>query len=305
MAMHSYLISGLHVTSELELPGAIPEAPQAKATDVSIRRASVPMALQGATASGPTWEMAGDIFLLRVPRLSRFLITAGRDIAVATEPGVTDRDAAGFVLGTAFGILLHQRGALVLHGAAVAKDGRAIAICGASGAGKSTLAAALCREGYSFVTDDICVIGLNEQRRPVVLPDGRQLKLWKESIDRLDLAERRGEAVRGSFEKYYIDPAAARAQPSLLSAIYVLREAQPPLQEGIESLALPDAMHTLDQEAYRPGIRARIGHKPEMLAQAAAMFGHAKAFLLIRPRGFDHLPETVTALRAHWDSFGA
>lgn len=303
--MHSYLLSGLHVTSELELPGAIPEAAQAKATDVSIRRGSVPMALGGATASGPTWEMAGDIFLLQVPRLCRFLITAGRDIAVATEPGVTDRDAAGFVLGTAFGILLHQRGALVLHGAAVAKDGRAIAICGASGAGKSTLAAALFREGYSFVTDDICVIGLNEHRRPVVLPDGRQLKLWKESIDRLDLAERQGEAVRGSLEKYFIDPSDARAQPSLLSAIYVLREARPPRKEGIESLALPDAMHTLDHEAYRPGIRAMIGHKPEMLAQAAAMFGRARAFLLIRPRGFEHLRETVTALRTHWDSLDA
>ena len=75
----------------------------------------------GATASGPTWEMAGEIFLLRVPRLARFRITAGRDIDVETEPGVSDHEVAGFVLGTAFGILLHQRGALVLHGAAVAK----------------------------------------------------------------------------------------------------------------------------------------------------------------------------------------
>ncbi|MGH7881159.1 MAG: hypothetical protein ACREQD_16915, partial [Candidatus Binataceae bacterium] len=69
----------------------------------------------------------------------------GRDVAVETEPGSTDRDAAGFVLGAAFGILLYQRGALAVHGAAVTKDGRAVAICGASGAGKSTLAAALCR----------------------------------------------------------------------------------------------------------------------------------------------------------------
>ena len=179
--------------------------------------------------------MAGEIFLLRVPRLARFLITAGRDIVVEIEPGVTDHDAAGFVLGSAFGILLHQRGALVLHGAAVAKDGRAIAICGASGAGKSTLAAALCRDGCAFVTDDICVVGLDANRRPVVLPDGRQLKLWKQSIDRLDLAQLRGEAVRESFEKYFIDPSDARGQPSPLAAIYVLREARPPFKAGIET----------------------------------------------------------------------
>ena len=76
----------------------------------------------------------------------------------------------------------------------------------------------------------------------MVLPDGRQLKLWKESIDRLDLAELRGEAVRESFEKYYIDSSAARAEPSPLSAIYVLHEARAPFKAGIEPLALPEAL---------------------------------------------------------------
>jgi hypothetical protein len=300
--MPSYLISGLHVSSELELPGAIPEPSQVTATDISIRCGPVPTALDGATASGPTWEMTGETFLLRVPRLARFQITAGRDVAVETEPGVTDRDAAGFVLGAAFCILLYQRGALVIHGAAVAKDGRAVAICGASGAGKSTLAAALCRGGCAFVADDICVVDLDPSRHPIVLPDGRQLKLWKESINWLDLAQLRGEAVRESFEKYYIDPFDARAQPSPLSAIYVLREAQPRFKGGIERLALPDAMRMLDYEAYRPGLRAKIGQKPEMFAHAAAMLGHANMFLLIAPRGFEHLQETITELRAHWDS---
>jgi len=242
--------------------------------------------------------------LLRVPRLARLLITAGREIAVELEPGAEERDATGFILGTAFGVLLHQRGDLVLHGAAVAKDGRAIAICGASGAGKSTLAAALCRDGCSFATDDICVIGLDEQQRPMVLPDGRQLKLWKQSIDQLDLAARRGDPVRQTFEKYFVKPFDTPAVPPRLSAIYVLREARPPRSQGIVSLALPDAMRTLEYEAYRPGLRAKMGQKPEMLALAAATFGHARVFLLIRPRGFEHIAGTVASLRAHWDALG-
>jgi hypothetical protein len=300
--MHSYRISGLRVSSELELPGAIPEASQAQAADVTISRGPVPMALDGATASGPTWEIADKIFLLRIPRLARFLITGGHSIAVEIGPGVTDRDVASFVLGSAFGILMHMRGALVLHGAAVAKGGRAIAICGASGAGKSTLAAALYRDGCAFVTDDICVVGLDESRRPIVLPDGRQFKLWKQSIDRLDLAKLRGEAVRTSFEKYFIDPSDARGQPSPLAAIYVLRDTHSSLQSGFERLALPDAVRALDYEAYRPGLRAKIGQKSEMLAHAAAIFGHVKMFLLIRPRGLEHLEETVAAVQAHWDA---
>jgi hypothetical protein len=145
--MPDYFVSGLRVTSELELPGAIAAAARTEDPVVSIRRGPVPAFLDNATATGPTWEMNEATFLLRVPRLSRLLIRAGREIVVEIEPGAEECDAISFILGTAFGILLHQRGALVLHGAAVAKDGRAIAICGASGAGKSTLAAALCRDG--------------------------------------------------------------------------------------------------------------------------------------------------------------
>jgi hypothetical protein len=302
--MPEYRISGLAVSSEMELPGAIATPACRGHAEVTVRFAQVPEVLQAATASGPTWDMAGDTVLLRVPRLARFLVVGGHDISVELEPGATARDASGFVLGTSFGILLHQRGALVLHGAAVAKDGCAIAICGHSGVGKSTLAAALCRDGFEFVTDDICVVAPDAERRPVVLPDGRQLKLWRESIEKLDLAARQGEAVRERFEKYFIEPHASAAAAPRLSAIYVLRELRPPLKDGIEGLALPDAMRMLDFQAYRPGLRVKLGSKPQMLVQAAAMLCHAKIFLLIRPRGFGHMEKTVAIVREHWETLG-
>lgn len=302
--MPDYLICGLSVRSELELPGAVPDKTGAVSPEVSIRCSSTPSSLSGATASGLDWELAGETFLMRVQGLARFAIKGGREIMVDIEPGAPERNATSFIPGTAFGILLHQRGALVLHGAAVAKNGRAIAICGASGAGKSTLAAALCREGYSFVADDICVVDLDERRHPVVLPDGRRLKLWKESIDRLDFAARRGEAVSETFEKYYIDPFDSVVAPVKLSAIYALRDADPATSSYIESLPLPDAMHILETEAYRPEVRKIMGPKPELFAKSAAVLGYSRAFLLHRPRGFDHLTETVGSLHAHWDSLG-
>ena len=193
---------------------------------------------------------------------------------------------------------------VVSYDSAVAKDGRSIAICGYSGAGKSTLAAALCGDGCSFVADDICVVGLDGRQRPMILPDGRHLKLWKESIDHLGLAERRGRAVRESFAKYYVDPPDPHAQPSPLSAVYVLREARPSLKEGVERLSLPDAMRTLDHEAYRPRFRAKLQPRPQTMAHVAAVLSRAKVFRLVRPRGFEHLQDTVAAVQAHWDSLG-
>jgi hypothetical protein len=302
--VHSYRISGLAVASQLELLGAIDAPANDDGPDITVRLQSAPSSLEGGVAGGPNWEIAGDQVLLSVPRVGRFLIEGGRHIGVELAPGATAREASLFVLGVSFGILLHQRGALVLHGAAVAKDGRALAVCGASGDGKSTLAAALCRAGFEFVADDICAVGLDAEGRPVVWPDGRQLKLWREAIERLDVAQRQGAAVRDGIEKYFIGPPAAAAAPPRLTAIYVLAEARPPLDEGIEPLNLPDGMRALDLQAYRPNIRARIGSKPHNLVQSAAVLSHAPAFRFTRPRGFEHMDRMVATLAAHWEALG-
>jgi hypothetical protein len=59
-------------------------------------------------------------------------------------------------------------------------------------------------------------------------------------------------------------------------------------------------MRMLDIQAYRPRLRERLTAPSAKLAQGAAIMSHARVFSLTRPRGFDHLPETVAALSAHW-----
>lgn len=299
-AGHVYRISGLKVVSDLALPGALAAADDATAPDVTVRLAEAPEALTDPEETGPTWEMNAAGFLLRTPA-ARFLVQEGRSIAVAPLPGREAAAAGPFVLGAAFGILLHQRGVQALHGAAVARDGAAFAICGASGLGKSTLAAALCEAGFEFVADDLCLIGRDAEGRPTAVPDGRRLKLWRESIAQLGLEGREGEAVVAEIAKYFVDPPAAAAAPPRLTAIYVLRDAHPAQAEGVEPLSLPDAMRMLDFQAYRPWLREKLTPAPTKLAQGAAVLAHARAFLLTRQRGFDRLDETVTRVREHWE----
>jgi hypothetical protein len=298
---YAYRICGLRVASEIDLPGAIPLAHDDAHPEVTIRLARVPEGLEEVTESGPNWQMAGDSLVLHVPRLARYLIKGGRSIEVELAPGATARDASAFMLGTALGILLHQRGALVLHGAAVARAGSAIAICGRSGAGKSTLAAALCHAGFEFVTDDLCAVGLDAAGKPVVEPDGRRLKLWRDSMEKLELVASQGAAVREGFEKYFFAPPAVAAAAPRLAAIYVLRESRPPRVDGIAPLTTPDAMRILDVEAYRPGLRAKLGSKPAILAQGAALLRHAEVFRLVCPRSFEDLDATVARLSRHWE----
>lgn len=299
-----YRISGLTVASDIQLHGAIELAAVSDA-DVTVGLGPVPETLADSVALGPNWALAGKTFLLRVPRVGRLLIEDGRSITVMLDERATEQDASVFVLGSAFGIALHQRGAFALHASAVARNGRAIAICGHSGAGKSTLATALCQAGCEFLADDICVIGSDDEQRPTVLPDGRRIKLWRRSIDCLGLGDRQGPAVRHDFEKFFFAPDRIAATVPRLSAIYVLRETLPPLVDGIEPLGPADAMRVLDRQAYRPALRKMLGSKHAMMRQGAVILAHTSMFRFTRPLGFDHMDDIVDRLMRHWDELSA
>ncbi len=297
--MQFYRISGLSVASEIALPGLIAGAP-GLAPQVTIRRGYVPESLADADASGPTWQIAGKSFLLRVPDIARFLLEDGNEIVVEPETPAREADVPIFILGTVFGILLHQREQIVLHASAVRVAGKAVLFCGSSGAGKSTLAAALAQRGYPLVTDDVCTVIVNGAAMPAVHPDGRQLKLWAQAIDRLDLAQQRGERVRNCLEKYYVEPREVFTEPLPLGAVYALREARPPHKPGIERPNVVDAALLLRRSAYRPLLVRRMNQKANYFHAATTIANVAGIFQLTRALDFAKMPEVLAELERHW-----
>lgn len=302
--MHSYLVSGLAVQSEIALPGFIPNSDGQAKPDVFIRRQSVPIALEGATQKGPTWEIAGNSFLLRVPGVARFLLTAGRDIAFESEDEKHPSDVAIFIIGTVFGTLLHQREQVVLHASAVRVGDTAVLFCGPSGAGKSTIAAALGQRGYPLVTDDFCAVTPVQDGAPLVHPDGRMLKLWEQAIGKLDLAAQRGEAVRNRLEKFYVEPSKVFTAPLRLGAVYVLREDRPPLKAGIERPNVVDAALQIRNNAYRPRMVVALQQKAQYFQSAANIAAKSGVFFLTRPLDFTRLPGVIDQLESHWNEIG-
>jgi hypothetical protein len=298
--VHSYRVSGLSVLSEIVLPGLVITRPAPGATDVTVRCGPVPLILANAAQTGPTWEMVGDRLLLRVPGVARFLLRAGREIVFEPEDGVPADAAAVFLTGTVFGILLHQRERIVLHASAVRVGNKAVLFCGSSGAGKSTLAAALVQRGFPLLVDDFCAIGPDPTGAPVAHSDGRQLKLWAQAIEHLDLVDRRGAAVRSKFEKFYVKPHASCAQALPLGAVYVLRETRPPLHDGIEQPNIVDAAIFIRQNAYRPRLVVAMGQKAQYFRAAATIASNAGIFLLTRPFDFASMSDVVGGLEAHW-----
>ncbi|HVZ52478.1 MAG TPA: hypothetical protein VG986_10955 [Pseudolabrys sp.] len=297
--MHSYNVSGLSVRSEIALPGMFAPVVESE-PDVTIRQRPVPQSLENPAASGPTWQMAGEQFLLRIPDIARFLLSNGREIAYEPEPEARADDIPIFIIGTVFGILLHQREQIVLHASAVRINGKAVLFCGNSGAGKSTIAAALVQRGYPLVTDDVCAVATMAEGVPMVYPDGRQLKLWAQSIERLDLAERRGDRVRDSLEKFYVEPEEALSEPLPLGAVYALREARPPHVSGIERPNVVDAALILRRNAYRPVMVSRMGQRAHYFHAATTIARVAGIFYLTRPMDFAAMPDVLAGLERHW-----
>jgi len=299
-----YEICGLKVASEVALPGMHAAPAAMDLPDATVAAGPVPASLSDATAAGPTWQIAGDRFLLDVPGVARFLLTAGRAVVFESAPGSDPDDIPAFLAGTVLGILLHQREQIVLHASAVALNGKAILFCGRSGAGKSTLAAALAQRGLPLVTDDLCAIAINPNGVPMVSPDGRQLKLWTHSIDHLDLEGLRGPRVRGRLEKFYVEPSRVFDRALPLAAIYALREARPPYRPGIEAPNVVDAALILRRNAYRPQLVKRMSQHAAYFRAATAIANSAGLYYLTRALNFAAMPVVVAQLEQHWRDVG-
>jgi hypothetical protein len=298
-----YRIGGLLVECAFALQGAIPATP-AGAADVVVALGAAPAELAGPVVEGPNWVAAGDAFLLSVPTVARYLIVGGREIRIDLEPGVELADAQVYLLGTAFGILQHQRGRMVLHASAVAVGDKAALFAGPSGAGKSTLAAAFNRRGYPCVSDDVCGIDFSSGG-PVVLPDGRMLKLWADTVSHLEMGERQGPSIRRRLTKYYVEPHSSAVDRDLaVAAVYVLRVAGPRQPPGVSRLGPADAAQLLRRNAYRPSVITKLGLEAAYLGWSSGLHRQAGVFSLTRPFDLAAVPQTIGWLEDHWRTLG-
>jgi len=217
-----YSVFGLQVRSCIELPELF-SAPEKAVPDVAIELGSVPNV---AGAHDDDLHEVDGALVLAIPEVGRYRIEKGTRITVDPEPGVPERNLRLFLLGSAFGVLLHQRGVLPLHANAIEIDGQAVAFMGPSGAGKSTLAAWFHDNGFKVIADDVCVVRFGSDGRPYASPGLPRLRLW---IDALQLTGRDLDGLNRSYvsaedEKFDvpIDPTSYAGSNMPLAAIYLL-----------------------------------------------------------------------------------
>lgn len=218
----------------------------------------------------------GDALILSVADVARYRIAGGREIVIDPHPGVSERNLRVYLLGSAMGALLHQRGLLPLHANAVAFEGKAVAFLGHSGAGKSTLAAWFAARGHQVLCDDVCAIRFDESGATFALPGVPRLRLWQDALARLGREASDYERSFDGQEKYDVPVAGARPDgPLPLGACYLLAGAPggdgEPDFEGISRLAARGALEALMANTYRGAFVRRIGGSERHMRQCLAI----------------------------------
>lgn len=267
---------------------------------VEVRLGAVPAELAGASAPHHGLQVAGDLAAFTVPKVARYLINAGREIIVDPVPGGSERDLRLFLLGSALGIVCHQRGLLPLHANAIVVDGEAVAFAGHSGAGKSTLAAYFQRSGHELLCDDVCVLSFDESGAPSAWPGLPRLKLWGDAATAfghdpgsLD------QAVEGR-DKYHVPMSAPGAvRPIPFRRLYVLGRTEDGDPGRIERLRGRDAMAALMAQTYRGAYLAPLGLLERHFRQCASILAHADIYAAVRTWGYDVFEREASLLENH------
>jgi hypothetical protein len=295
-----YFAFGLRVRSELALPelGALrPDDDLGPAID--IRLGSVPLALPSARYSSPAFQVGDDDYLLTVSRVARYRVRGGREIIIEPAAKSSERNVRLFLLGTALGVLCHQRGLLPLHASAIEVDSRAVAFTGPSGTGKSTLAAHFHVRGYRVLCDDVCVVSFDDSGRPLAWPGLPRLKLWRDAVTAFGRDPDAFDRVYDEIDKYYlVMEEDARRDPVPLARLYVLQEVLDPA-ERIRPLTGTEAVDAVMSNTYRGSVAAMMGRAMPHFRQCTSLVRHARVFAAGRRWGFHVFAEEAAELVRH------
>jgi hypothetical protein len=323
----NYFVFGLHLRSNLPLPGVNPDHSSTEAYDIGLHLGLRPYSDEDfSPRSEELTYVSEDTNAVGEPALRIFRVEQGTFVRLAYEDGTqfwldgkreniwatwppasSMENAASYLLGPVLGLVLRLRGVTCLHASAVAFENRSVAFVGQTGAGKSTIAAAFARQGYGVISDDI--VALVERKGDLhVMPAYPHLCLWPESVKMLYDSPEALPRLIPDWDKRRLalgDQGTrfeSRCLP--LGAIYVLSERRPSPAPYVEAIRPQNALLALVADTYANKILDR-----EMRAREFAVLGRLVTSVPIR-RVYPHedptrLEELCKVIREDLDSLDA
>lgn len=299
---YSYRVYGLVVVSDIELPELAACAHDGLA-DLRIRLGQVPAHLDEVLHQSPWYEANTRACLIVIDGLCRLHIRDGCEITVdllTQSDGRPGRaaDVRLYLLGSAMGAALHQRGLLPLHVSAVRAPGGIWAFTGPSGAGKSTLSATLhLKYGLPLVSDDVSVLRLDGPQ-PLVFPGPRKLKLWQDAADHLRCDPDALVQDLSGTTKYqlYLGDGEACRDPEPLRALVLLEPCPEPVAPCLERLTGGSAFEVCMAAVYRPIMADWYRPHPAMMADLLALCSRIEIYRFRRHWSLDVMDDQLLPL---------
>jgi len=285
-----YRVHGLIMRSEL----ALPELPAASGDiDVTISFGPLRSAPTGVTPAGTRFSLDSEQACLFYEGAAAFGVRRGREIIIDPYPGVDQKVLRLLLQGPALALLLHQRGALVLHASAVAFGGGGQLFLGAAGAGKSSLAAALHARAHALLSDDI--VAMDFTGRPTVHRGVAQLKLWPDATAALVADSNAGVSLRDGLTKRGWLDASPLDQPLPVNRAYVLGAAS---TCSATRMAPAEAFTELVRHSYVAPLFVESGLGMRHFVQCTALAASGLIWRLGYPRVLAELPHVAAFVEA-------
>ena len=306
---HRYCALGAEISSDLVLPELQPSDSACDAL-VQIQQGDHEQwpSLEPSPHSTPTLQLAPQDWRLGLEGIGWFRATGGERLEWQRwDDSVSDRDIRTFAVTSGLGALAIQRGALVLHGTALERDGEAILLLGHPVAGKSTLAWCLLQDGWRLLSSELVAVSPDG----LVLPGIHQLKLWHDAAVALELNWSQLPPVRKGLKRYALlaQDLDCMSQPTPLRLIYALNRAtadsgqedDAEAEDETERISLKasdnfsqtTALMRLRNQAFHARMYRGMDAEAQLFMQAAALARTVPMHALIVPDEIKAMAESL------------
>jgi hypothetical protein len=291
---NTYSAYGLQIHSDIECPELLFHPGPPGKPDVTIRLLSSEEMHPESLENG-SYQVRPEVFRLAVSGVGQYLVEKGCRISVVPLAGSSPEEVRLFLLGSAMGALLYQRGLFPLHGSAVETRWGAMLFVGSQGIGKSTLAAEFHHRGYRLLSDDVCALATAPAGLQVV-PALARFRLCPDAYQRL------GTPAGCSFnvDKFVVPMNGGYCpHPVPLKAIHVLTD-----QDGGDPRFTVirgfERVQRLLENLYRPHFLKGQRTQSDLMRLAGLVAQQATIATVARRRDPKLLPALIGFLESAW-----
>jgi hypothetical protein len=289
---YSYRAYGLSIASQIPVTGFEPAS--VDEIDVVIRVGKVRENLENIINQTDFYQSNAHEFLLKTTRVGNLYIGNGNEIVVQPAVDPSDNNLSAYIVGMAFGAIMHQRRLLPLHASTVVYKDKCLVFAGRSGSGKTTIAAALIAAGASLVADDVSVVDFTRET-PAIRPAFPTLKIWADSLQHVGIETKGLTPVQNEAQKYYLPVNSFSNQLFAIHQVFILL---PQNKAGIElkSLKGVDKFQALKKYTYLFRGIPNTGLEQNHFVLVNQLAQQVPVDMLIRPVGEINTEEMIGAV---------